>query len=97
MNMLQDLYQKEMATRKAADKVKRALCAAFPDMLFTFQRHFDDPMFTFFYYAPDGDIDSAEMVFDDQGKFALTDKLMSTKDKAWHEDMVAQFNVVVAS
>ena len=97
MNMLQELYQKEMEKRSAERKVKQALREAFPDIIFTFQGHCDVPMFSFFYYAPDGDIDSAEVVFDEQGELVLSDKLISTKDRAWHEDMVAQFNAVVSS
>ena len=97
MNMLQELYQKEMEKRSAERRVKQALREAFPDIIFTFQGHCDVPMFSFFYYASGGDIDSAEMVFDDQGEFVLTDKLISTKGKAWHEGMVAKFNAVVSS
>jgi hypothetical protein len=99
MNLLKELYQCEMELRDAGKKVKQALRDAFPDMCFCYHGHHDEPAYSFWFTGLDGHLDSSMFYINKQGECFLPKdaciEMISTKDRAWHEDMVAKFNAVI--
>jgi hypothetical protein len=77
--------------------VKQALKNAFPEFVFCYHDHLCEATFSFWSSAHNGAIDAAEFRFNEQGEFFLPEDgaLISDKDRAWHEDMIARFNAVI--